>query len=505
MTNSQRIIVNTAAQYTRTIINVCLSLYSTRLILAALGQSDYGIYSVVAGVVAMLSFVTNALVTTTQRYLSFHHGAGDKDKIRLVFGNSVLLHILIGISLAVILCAIGPWVVNHLLNITQERIEAALIVYFAAVIMLLLTFLTAPIRALFIARENIVYISIVDVLDGVLKLVLAIWLSHIAHDRLIAYAGFMTSIQLFNLLAFAIYAAWKFEECHWPRLHEWNKQYIRELSGFAGWTIYSTGCVIARTQGIAILLNNFMGAAINAAYGISLQVSGAVQFISGSLLNAMKPQIVKAESVGNRSYMLLLASTASKMAFLLLGTLAIPLIWEMPAILAFWLKEVPPYAVMFCRFILITSLCDQLTVGLISAIEAVGTIRNYSIIINSIKILTLPCAWICLYLKFPLISVMWFYVGFEFICAIARLPFLKRAAGLSIKDFSKRVFAHIWLPLGVLIFTGFLSVKYITLPYRFVWTICISGIVAMIAIWLGGLDEKEQEIIKRFIRNIIRK
>ena len=108
MTNSQRIIVNTAAQYTRTIINVCLSLYSTRLILTALRQSDYGIYSVVAGVVAMLSFITNALVTTTQRYLSFHHGAGDKDKIRLVFGNSVLLHILIGVALTIVLCAIGP-------------------------------------------------------------------------------------------------------------------------------------------------------------------------------------------------------------------------------------------------------------------------------------------------------------------------------------------------------------------------------------------------------------
>lgn len=505
MTNSQRIIVNTAAQYTRTIINVCLSLYSTRLILAALGQSDYGIYSVVGGVVAMLSFVTNALVTTTQRYLSFYHGAGNKDKIRLVFGNSMLLHILIGVIAVVVLGAIGPWVIHHLLNITPERLEAALVVYYAAVLMLLLSFLTAPVRALFIARENIVYISIVDVLDGVLKLLIAIWLSHITYDRLITYAGAMTSISLFNLLAFVIFAAFRFEECHWPRLREWNREYIKDLSGFTGWIIYSTGCVIARTQGVAILLNNFIGSAVNAAYGISLQVSGAVQFISASLLNAMRPQIVKAEGVGERQHMLLLAATASKMAFLLLAAVAIPLIWEMPAILSFWLSDVPPYTVMFCRFILIASLCDQLTVGLISAIEAIGDIRNYSLVINSIKILTLPCAWLCLYYGFPMASVMWFYIGFEFICAIARLPFLKHVAGLSIKDFSKRVFMRIWFPLCIMIFVGFIVVNYVTLPYRFIWTLIISGISALIAIWFTGLDKTERDIMKKSIQAIIRR
>lgn len=501
MTNSQRIIVNTAAQYTRTILNVCMSLYSTRLILAALGQSDYGIYSVVAGVVAMLSFVTNALVTTTQRYLSFHHGAGDKDKIRLVFGNSVLLHILIGISLAVILCAIGPWVINHLLNIAPERIEAALIVYFAAVIMLLLTFLTAPIRALFIARENIVYISIVDVLDGVLKLVLAIWLSHIAYDRLITYAGFMTSIQLFNLLAFAIYAAWKFEECHWPRLHEWNKQYIRELSGFAGWTIYSTGCIIARTQGIAILLNRFLGTAINAAYGIALQVTGAVQFVSASILNAINPQIMKAEGCGDRQRMIMLAEYASKYAFLLLSMVAVPLIAEMDAVLHLWLGEVPDHAVMFCQFILAAALCDQLTVGLTSANQAIGQIRDYSLIFYSIKLLTLVGAWICLRKQLPIESVMWCYVIIEFLSALVRLPLLHKMANISISHFCKHVFGRTIIPVLSMISIAFAITWLMTGTYRFLLTITITLLVGMIAIWFTALEKAEKQLVLNYLHN----
>ena len=151
MTNSQRVIVNTIAQYTRTIINVCLSLYSTRLILSALGQSDYGIYSVVAGVIAMLSFVTNALVTTTQRFLSVHHGKNDLQKIRQIFGNSMLLHLMLGGVIAIVLCACGSYIIHHVLNIDATRVEAALWVYYAAVMMLLLSFITAPIRALFIA------------------------------------------------------------------------------------------------------------------------------------------------------------------------------------------------------------------------------------------------------------------------------------------------------------------------------------------------------------------
>ena len=211
MTSSQRIIVNTTAQYTRTIINVCLSLYSTRLILAALGQTDFGIYSVVAGVITMLSFVTNALAITTQRYLSFYHGKGDKEKVYQVFGNSVLLHLLIGIGLLVLLGSFAYPIVYSMLHIEPERLTAAFVVYLATVIMLLLTFLTAPFRALFIARENIVYISVIDVIDGVLRLLIAVFLTYIAtYDKLIIYASLLIGISLFNLIAFSGYSLFRF-------------------------------------------------------------------------------------------------------------------------------------------------------------------------------------------------------------------------------------------------------------------------------------------------------
>lgn len=500
MTPSKRIIVNTAAQYIRTILNVCLSLYSTRLILSALGQSDYGIYSVVAGVVAMLSFITNALVTTTQRYISYYHGKDDYQKVYSIFGNSMLLHIFIGITISIILLIISPYVTYDFLNIAPGRREAALIVYIAAVVMLLLSFLTAPIRALFIARENIVYISIIDVLDGVLKLLLALLLPHLMFDHLASYGTLMTYISIFNLLAFSIYAIRHFPECHLPHLKEWNKDYIKDLSSFAGWTVYSTGCIVARNQGIAILYNLFVGTIANAAYGIALQVSSAISFVAVSILNAINPQIMKAEGAGDRDKMFLLSEYESKYSFLLLSIVTIPLIIEMNTILCLWLGDVPSHTVEFCRYILIAALCDQMSIGLTTVNQAIGNIRNYSLMIYTIKLLTIPLAWICLKMGLALVAPLGCYILFEIITSILRIPFLSRTAGLNYKSFLKHTILLGIFPTLMMIIAGCGVVYFINSPYRFLLTIVIVVSVGCLSIWLTALNNQEKNIIKQLMR-----
>lgn len=502
MTNSNRIIINTMAQYTRTIINVCLSLYSTRLILSALGQSDYGIYSVVAGVIAMMSFITNALVVTTQRFLSIYHGKNDPQKIRQIFGNSMLLHILIASILGVVLFCLGSWITHDFLNIVVERQQAAWYVYNATVVMLMLTFITAPIRALFIARENIVYISIVDVVDGILKLLIAIGLSHIAYDHLVSYSVLMAGITLVNLLAFSIYASAKFPEFHLPRLRDWDKQFIKELSHFAGWTTYSMGCIIGRNQGIAVVLNIFYGTIVNSAYGIAQQVLGAVQFISTSILNAMNPQIMKAEGSGDRSRMVRLCEYESKYAFLLLSLVAIPLIAEMDTVLHFWLGEVPEHAVMFCRCILAATLCDQLSVGLTTANQAVGKIRMYNLTFYTFKLLVIVFAWGCIKLGFPLVSIMWCYIGVELFTSLLRLPLMKRIANIAILPFCRNVFLKIIVPATTMSIVCYISICYINLSWRIILTILLSAATGLLSIWITSLEKEEKQHITQLIKKI---
>ena len=501
MSPAKRIVVNTLAQHTRAIINTCLSLYSTRLVLQALGQSDYGIYSLVAGVVTMLAFLTGALVITTQRQLSFYHGRGNIEDVKGMFSSSLLLHIIIGAAIAVILLIITPFLFSGFLDIDPTRIPTARGVYFMAVLSLAIAFFTAPFKALFIAREEIVYISIVEVIDGIMKLAFALSLPFITYDLLMAYACAIAGIQTFNFLALSLWAVTHFKESTLlPKLGLVRRCYLKELTGFATWTVYSTGCVMGRTQGVAIILNRFFGTIVNSAYGISQQVYHSIAFISQAVTNAMSPQIVKAESIGDRQRMFHLAELSSKYNFLLLSTVVIPLAFEMPEVLTLWLHEVPPYTVTICRFIILTSLCDQITIGLGTANQAIGRIRNYSLVVNTIKVLTLPGFWLCLHLGYGIGQAMWVYFGFEVLCAMMRLPFLKFTAGLSIRHFINHVFARVTLPLIFTISACWMMVTYVNLPLRFLFTGIVSVVVVGITCWLLALEDAERHAVLQMIK-----
>ncbi|MDO5526134.1 MAG: hypothetical protein Q4F85_08635 [Prevotella sp.] len=502
MNPQKRIIINTLAQHIRTTLNILMSLFSTRLILSALGNNDFGTFSLIGSTVAMLGFITNAMVVTTQRHLSFSYGKNNIQNTKKVFANSLFIHILTGLILFAALLAVTPLLFNGFLTIESSRIDTVIKVYILMGAILFITFVTSPFRALFIARENIVYISIIDFIDGVLKLCLAIMLLHINADRLITYALMMTGVTIFNFIAFAAYAKSKFAETVLiPKRQDIKVSYIKELMSFAGWTIYSMGCIIGRTQGMAIVLNRFFGTIINTSYGIASQISGAVQFIAQAVLNAMSPQIIKSEGAKEHSRMLTLSEMTSKYACLMLSVAVIPIIFEMPSILEIWLKEVPDNTVMFCQFILIASIADQTTIGLGIANQAIGKIKVYSLTINTLKIITLPLAWICLKLGLPAISTMWCYLGMEIICAAARLPFLKYTAGLSICHYINNVFIRILPPLAALLVTGWGITTATTFPLRFLVTIALSVAVGAAVIWRFSLTDRERtvalDIIKR--------
>lgn len=507
MTSSQRIIVNTAAQYTRTIINVCLSLYSTRLILAALGQSDYGIYALVAGVISMISFITNALAGVPQRFLSYYHGANQQDKLKATFANCFLLHVAIGLGILVILSALCYPIIHHLLDIDTERIDASIIVYFSASLMLFLTFITAPVRALFIARENIVYTSVVEVLDGFLKLGIAVLLTYVLCDKLILYAGLLIGISAFNLCAYLIYAAKKYEEFHIPHKSELDVSFIKQIFHFAVWNIYAAGCILFRSQGFAVIFNRFIGLVANAAYGIAQQVTGATNFLAYSILNAMSPQITKAEGGHDRDRAFVLSAYASKYAVLLQSLVLIPVIFEMPAVLQLWLGEVPPYCIMFCRFMLVSSLIDQMTIGLTTANQAIGRLKIWNLTVNTSKLLALPAALLCLYFGLPVYSALCSFILFELVSSILRIPIMK-LSGMSVSMFVKTAILPVIVPLVTDILISFGCVACINFEdnsFRFILTGLISVLATILACYLSSLDKQEKVLIQNMLNKFIHK
>ena len=504
MEPTKRIIVNTTAQYAKAIINIFLAFYSTRIVLDALNVSDFGVYSVVGGVVIMLGFMTNALIITTQRYISFQYGRRDSVSVRRTFTNSLLLHIVIGLSLVCVLVALQGWLFNSVLNIELSRIETARSVYFITVFMLVVSIISAPFKALFIARENIVYVSVVDVCDGILKFVFALVLTYVTVDKLLVYAWLMALIQVLNLLAFSLYAHWRFEECHFRiRRCDIDSAILAQIAGFAGWTTYSIGALATRNQGIAIVFNHFLGTVVNAAYGVAMQVGNSIFFVSSSIVNAMNPQIMKAEGASDRGKMLNLAGQESKFSVMLLSLVSIPIMMELPQLLGLWLKEVPEGTPMFCSFMLAACLCDQFTIGLNAANQATGHIREYTLLMFTPKLIILPLAYLLLRFGYKPVAVMWFYVAVEALVAIARIPFMHFTCGLNTTYYVRNTILPVIPLIAALVAASWLCTQSFHFPFRFLLTISTAMTIGCITAWRFTLSNNEREYLVLLVKKKI--
>lgn len=500
MDATKHIILNTIVQYIRTCIYMVLTLYSTRFILKALGESDFGLYSLIGSIVLLLGFITNSLASSTQRFLSYTHGFDDKKELSLIFGNAMFLHAVIASFLTILMVIIEPFMMNYL-RIPAGRFEAGAFVYFMVTITISMTFITSPIRALFIARENIVFVSMVEIVDVVLRFAGAISLAYISYDSLKLYALLMTGLSVLNFLVYLGYASKHYEECHMPRLKEVNAVYLKKLAGFAVWNVYAVGSAVLRDQGFAVILNRFFGTLLNASYGIAQQISHAVNSIALSILNSVNPQLMKAEGRGDRKKMLEFATKESKYSFLVLSLLLIPVIIELPSILIFWLGKNPEYAVDFGRGVLIAIIIDQTTVGLTSANQAIGQIRNYSLLFSTLRLLVLPAAWLSLYLGYPASSIMCVYILFVILCSVIRLPYLHHTAGLDMGRFCWDVLIRSLVPIIGNVAISYVSFLYVDIPFRFILTECMGVSIGGILIYMFALGDNEKTWIQLHILN----
>ena len=342
MQAATKVFFNTGVLYLRMLLTVGISLYTTRLVLNALGVDDFGIYNLIAGIITMLSFLNTAMAVSTQRYLSFYQGRKDKGMQKMVFANSFLLHILIGLSVVILLEAIGVFLFDGFLNIPGDRIEVARIIYHFMSLTVFFTIVAVPFSGSLYAHENILWVAIVTIIEVLLKLGIAILLYTINFDKLIFYGFTMAAVSIVSLLLYMIFCMKKYEECSLKVRRFYDKSLMKELSSFAGWNLFGAICGVGRSQGLAVILNLFFGTIVNAAYAIANQISGQLNFFSATMLRALNPQIMKSEGAGDRERMLRLSMSASKFGFFLLAFIAIPCIFEMPSILKFWLIN--------CRF-----------------------------------------------------------------------------------------------------------------------------------------------------------
>lgn len=371
-----------------------VSLYTSRVILSVLGVSDYGIYNVVGGVVAMLAFMNNALSGATSRFLTYELGRKNQAKLNLTFSTALSIHILLAMLMLIILESAGLWFVANKLTIPEARMDAAIYVYHFSVLACMVQIIQLPFNAAIISHERMDAFAYISIFDVVMKLVIVYLLQIGDFDKLQLYSVLVFTVSTCTSLLYIVYARRKFEECRIKL--SMKRDIAKPILSFSGWDLYGNLSVVVRGQGLNILQNMFFGPVVNAATGISNQVLTAIMGFAENFLVAVKPQIIKYYAAKEMDKFINLMINSSKYCTLLLFLISFPILIEAKFILSIWLVEVPDYAVIFCQLAIINNWISILFRPVVFGIHATGNAKRISLINGTIYIAVLPIAYVLL-------------------------------------------------------------------------------------------------------------
>ena len=206
VSNNQRIAKNTLYIYIRTIVVLIVALYTSRIVLELLGAKNYGIYTVVGGIIALMGFFQAAQSKATSRFITYELGQnGITASLSKVFSASLTIHVLTAI-IAVVLCeTVGIWIIYNWIKIPPERQTAALIVYQFSILVFCIHLIRIPYDSVVIAHEEMSIFAYFSIIEAVLQLGFVLIIKYVKADSLILYAGLMALSALILLLLFYFY------------------------------------------------------------------------------------------------------------------------------------------------------------------------------------------------------------------------------------------------------------------------------------------------------------
>ena len=488
--DQKRIAKNTLLLYLRIGVVMLVGLYTSRVVLDALGEVDFGIYNAVGSAVMMFSFLSSTMSTSCQRFYSYEMGRGNFEELRRTFSLCILVFAAIMIVVAVLAEGSGIWLLYNKMHL-EGRFDAAWWVLHCSVVSFMFTIMRTPYMGMVIAKEKMkvfAYLSVIEVLGN---LAVAFLIARHGGDRLILYSILMIAVNASVTMFYLVYCRMFYLECKFS--FYWNKKRFLEIFSFAGWNMIGSLSGICKSHGINILLNIFFSPVVNAARGLAYKVFASLQAFADNFYFAARPQIIKSYSAGDREGMLKLVCQSSKFSYFLLFIVSLPVIMETPFLLGIWLKEVPEYTVLFTRLAIINILVDSLANPLAAAMQAYGKIRNYHLVCGGFTLTILPISYLFLKLGFPPETV--FYVSIV-VCALAigvRFLFVHKCVGLSLRMYLKSV---IW-PVLVVTVTAFVLPVLLESSLdnsiaRFFLVVVVSVLTTTSSVYCLGLTNSER-------------
>ena len=437
-----RVAKNTLFLYIRQILVMVIALYTSRIIIEALGIIEYGVYNVVAGVSTTFIFFSVSLASSTQRFLNFTMARGDALELRRVFSQSFWLYVILAALVLIVGVSVGYWLVNDVLVIPKHLVGRALIVFYLMIISLALTVVGSVFESVVISRENMKIYAYMGIFDAVFKLAVA-FITFVVPDKLVVYAALMVVAMLVPKIILTVYCLRHYPES--KPIKVWDKSLIARMLGFTGWNVYGSLVYVFSEQGINVALNMMFGPVVNAARGIAMQVNSATNSLSTNFFVALRPQLIKTYAEGDMSSERSLFSLASRGSFFLVSCLAIPLIGRMDSVLNLWLGEVPDYSVSFVSWTLIFITFNALNNPLRAVVHATGDIRRSAVEGDTIYFLGLPAGIIMLLLGFPAWTVYPCAIVARLASNLTFLRIVRRAIGLPGNFYTKEIALPIFL------------------------------------------------------------
>lgn len=498
--NNKRIAKNTLILYVRMLFMMLISLYTSRVILNALGAEDFGIYNVVGGVVAMMSFFSSSMATATQRFLNYEMGRGHVENLQNIFSVSFISYCIIGIIVVLVAETAGLWFLQNKLVIPSERMFAAFWVYQFSIATFIVSLLSVPYSATIIAHEKMSAFAYISIIEAIGKLVIAYLISISFMDKLIFYAILMFLVSLMVRGVYTIYCKKHFPECKLQWI--WKKDLFQQLFSFSGWMLVGTVCNIFNTQGVNMLINIYFGPVLNAARAVAMQVYNAVNSFAVNFMTATRPQIMKSYAQKDYSYTYKLVYSSSKLSFGLLFILSIPLLLDTDYILELWLKKVPDFADKFVQLALIDLLITSAFSPIATLSQASGKIRNYQLIISVGFVLIFVLSWIAYYCGFPVYYTFVISIIINFIGLFVRVWEMKCSQEFPMAVYLKKVV----MPICITFFITMILTKIIQMGLSlseslvdFIVNNSVYMCIGVLLLWVITFDKKEKELIMDFV------
>jgi len=495
MIASHKIIKNTFAMYSQTIISIFVGLFSTRFVLASLGIDDFGIYGLVGSIVVWLSFLNGSMASATQRFLSYHR---EKDDVQTIFSNTIIVHFCIGIIFVLGIELIGFLFLDEL-NIPLERKPVAHFLLHCSVLSTFFSVISTPYSALINAKENMSFISICSIFFSFCQLGIAIILAHISFDKLKFYGVMLAFCVILDISAKRIFCAIKYKKIKF-NMKYMDKIVIKKMLSFSAWNFLDSVTSIIKFQGMPFLLNLFFGVALNATYTIANQVLAKVSSFSWNLMTAASPQIVSGIAEHNLERSKQLAISACKISFFLVSLFSVPLILNMNFILELWLVQVPKYASSFCIIVLLIEMLNNLCRGLDILVEAKGNISIFKCFMGLANLIAFPIAYVLLKIGNSPYSIFAGLAASALFVLIIRAYFAKFHTNISLLNYLFEILKVVFLICIVFIMIYFLHFN--NEMTKLILTTLLSSVLLCCGLWFV-LNEREKNLVKSIANKIL--